>query len=201
MTRTTRKLVVGAALFLSCIACTANSGGNTGPSATASSADQFTPINQLKSISLDGDPLSETETSDTREAPRAVGEVHAGHYRMIAYTQGSSCGLLVVDAKRSKRSLINLVSAWPKDRSEGSQRYAAGPYGLASGAGSDASHSQASLYCSEKAMVVEFTSREDTSTAGQQGQVSLKERQSEPAALVMVVGSDDARKKITDHFK
>ncbi|GAU67334.1 hypothetical protein SSP35_04_04220 [Streptomyces sp. NBRC 110611] len=194
MAQVIRKLAIGAALSIACVSCTANGEGDA--PVTPSPVDQFTPLDQLKPINLDGDPLSGAETFDTRPTPRALGEVSTERYRMIVYTQGSSCGLLVVDAKTSQRPLINLVSAWPKNVSEGSQRYAAGPYNFASGAGSESSRSRASLYCSEKAMVVEFTPGEEASTSGQQGHVSTKKRHSDPESLVVVTGSDAARKRI-----
>ncbi|MFD0163593.1 hypothetical protein ACFVJH_05480 [Streptomyces decoyicus] len=194
MDKAIRKLVIGAALSLFCMACTATGGHN--PSPTPSSADRFTPLNRLKPIDLDGDPLSETETFHANGTPKAIGEVRTGNYRVIAYTEGSSCGILVVDAKSSKKPSINLVSAWPKNDSDGIRRYAAGPYSFASGAGSDGSHSRASLYCSESAMVIEYSAKGNAQASGRQGHVSIKERHSAPESLVVIVGSDAARKKI-----
>ncbi|MEU7435106.1 hypothetical protein AB0B07_30370 [Streptomyces sioyaensis] len=196
MAKAIRKLAIGAALSLLCMACTTTGGRN--PSSDASPADRFMPLSRLKPIDLDGDPLSETETfhMNEHEPPKALGEVRTGHYRIIAYTEGSSCGILVVDAKSSKKPSINLVSAWPKNDSDGIRRYAAGPYSFTSGAGSDGSHSRASFYCSESAMVVEYSAKEDAQASGRQGHVSIKERHSAPDSLVVIVGSDAARKKI-----
>ncbi|MGW2392149.1 hypothetical protein ACWCYK_22015 [Streptomyces lydicamycinicus] len=194
MAKAIRKLAIGAALSLSCMACTATSGNN--PSTAPSFVDRFTPLNRLEPIDLDGDPLSETETFQTSGTSKAIGEVHAGNYRVIAYTEGSSCGILVVDAKSSKKPSINFVSAWPKNDSGGIRRYAAGPYSFASGAGGDGSHSRASLYCSESAMVIEYSVKGNAQVSARQGHASIKERHSTPESLIVIVGSDAARKKI-----
>ncbi|MCF3176177.1 hypothetical protein IPZ61_23015 [Streptomyces sioyaensis] len=196
MAKAIRKLAIGAALSLLCMACTAAGGHN--PSTDASPADRFTPLSRLKPIDLDGDPLSETETFHAKEheSPKAIGEVRTDRYRIIAYTEGSSCGILVVDAKSSKKPSINIVSAWPKNDSDGIRRYAAGPYSFASGAGADGSHSRASMYCSESAMVIEYSAKGKAQASGRQGHVSIKERHSVPESLIVTVGSDAARKKI-----
>ncbi|GAA3163000.1 MULTISPECIES: hypothetical protein [Streptomyces] len=187
------KAATGAALSVFCVACTTQGGGS--PSPTNSPA-KYTPVNQLKSINLEGDPLSVTEISGAHESPKGVGEVRAGIYRIIPYTEENSCGLLVTDAKAPERPFINLVSKWPHSDSEGSRRYAAGPYNFTSGSGANGSHSHASIYCSKSAMVIEFRSAENVMTSGRQGHISLKKRHSNAEPVIVIAGSDDARKTV-----
>ncbi|WP_405744239.1 hypothetical protein OG422_20715 [Streptomyces sp. NBC_01525] len=188
------KAATGAALSVFCVACTMQGGGGGGSTSPANSPAKFAPINQLTAINLEGDPLSATEISSTHDAPKAVGEVQAGTYRVISYTEENACGLLVIDAKNPKRPFINLVSEWPRSDSEGSRRYAAGPYNFTSGAGANGSHSQASIYCSKSAMVIEFRPGENATVTGKKGHISLKKRHSNTEPVVMIAGSDDARK-------
>ncbi|MBH1938951.1 hypothetical protein I5Q34_32620 [Streptomyces sp. AV19] len=192
MVQATRKLAVGFTLALSLTACTM--GGERG-AIPESSAEQLIPLGRLKSIDLSGD-LPAAEEFPESKPPKAVGELRKGPRRLIAYTQEGSCGLLVADAANSKQSLIDITSAWPKNDSEGSKRYPAGPYSFTSGAGSSESETWASLYCSKAAMVIEYSSKEHAPASDQKGSVSTKAHQGDSDSLTVVIGSPEVRKTI-----
>ncbi|GHI08206.1 hypothetical protein Scel_65270 [Streptomyces cellostaticus] len=189
-----RKLALGVTLSLSCIACTSGGGSGTGHE---SSADQFTHLSQLKSIdSREERLIADDEFPPEPKAPKVIGELRKGSYRLIAYIQGDSCGFLVADAKSSERSLIHITSAWPRKDSEGSENYPAGPYSIASGAGASGSRAWVSLACSKSAMVIDYSSRDRGSTSDQRGNVSIKEHRNDPGNLTVIIGSREARERI-----
>lgn len=193
MAQVIRKLALGVTLSLSCIACTSGGGG----AGHESSADQFKHLSQLKSIdSREERLISDDEFPRQSKAPKVIGEVRKGSYRLIAYIQGDSCGFLVADAKTSERSLIHITSAWPRNDSEGSANYPAGPYSIASGAGVSGSRTWVSAACSKSAMVIDYSSRDRGSTSDQRGNVSIKEHRNDPGTLTVIIGSREVREKI-----
>ena len=194
MAQVVRKLAIGVILSLSCMACT--SGGGSGD-APESSADQFRHLSQLKSIDSNEEQIiAADEFPPQSQTPKVIGEVRKGPYRLIAYIQGGSCGFRVTDATNSKRSLIHITSAWPRNDSEGSSSYPAGPYSFASAAGASGSTEWVSLACSKSSMVIDYSSHDRGSTSGRRGNVSIKEHRNNPGNLTVIIGSREARERI-----
>jgi hypothetical protein len=189
-----RKLTIGVTLSLSCVACTSG-GGNE--AAHDSSASQFAHLSQLRSIdAAEEQIIAADEFPPESHAPKVIGEVRKGSYRLIAYIQGGSCGLRVADATNSKRSLLHITSAWPGNDSGGSVKYPAGPYSFASAEGASGSGTWASLGCSKSAMVIDYQSRTPGAVSDQQGNVSVKEHPKDPGALTVIIGPREARERI-----
>lgn len=194
MAEIVRKLAIGVTLALSCVACTSG-GGNGTPH--ESSTGKFAHLSQLKSIdAAEAQIIAADEFPSNSHAPKVIGEVRKGSYRLIAYIQGDSCGLRVTDATSSKRSLLNITSAWPGNDSGGSAKYPAGPYNFASAQSDSGSGSWASLGCSKSAMVIEYWSRTSGSASDQRGNVSVKEPPKDPGALTVVIGPRETRERI-----
>ncbi|MFE7114525.1 hypothetical protein ACFU99_03770 [Streptomyces sp. NPDC057654] len=196
MEKTLRELAMGAALLLSCVACTAAQGGESSGSDT-SAADDFTSLAKLPSVGLSGDSLSSIQSvqSASGEGPKPLGEVRQGEHQVVAYTQGKACGLAVSDGEPSGKGLIQLTSEWPEASSAGSRPYAAGPYSIASSSGADGS-AFVVLNCGDKAMVVEYSALDKKQATGR-GNVSIESSRKTPGDLLLIFGSKDARKEIS----
>ncbi|MFI1939635.1 hypothetical protein ACH44C_21070 [Streptomyces purpureus] len=183
---------MGATLLVTCVACTGGAKESREPSGTHRSGN-IAPLAQLADINVEGDPFSHL---DPDGGLHPLAEVRAGKDRLIVFTRGKSCGLLVAGTDSSSGSTINLESAWPHDSSEGSRRYTAGPYNTVSGAGSGDLRSWAEMSCSEAAVVVKYSSPEAAKAASTRGSVAVKTPAGSPAPLIMVVGSKEAQNKI-----
>ncbi|MGW3205170.1 hypothetical protein [Streptomyces sp. NPDC001135] len=193
LVRVMRNLILGVTLSFSCVGCMGGSEGIT----HESSPDQFTPLSQLKSVDSNEERIiSANEFPPKSRPPKVVGEVRESSYRLVAYIQGDSCGLRVGDAKNSTRSLIHVTSAWPKNNSEGTASYPAGPYSFASAAGASGSGLWVSLACSKSAMVIDYSSRDHASASGQRGNVSIAERRNDAGKIAVIIGSPEVRERI-----
>lgn len=192
MALTVRALVIGATLLISCAGCSGSSNG--------SPPGQFTQLKNLDPINVSGDVFADIEFEGSQQ-PRVVGEVRKGKYRIIAYTQGESCGVVAVSADDPKVSSVHLDSQWSKESSNSAQKYPAGPYSFTSGAGSRDPGAWTSLACSKNAMVIEYASRETEPASTPRGSLSIEEKAGKPPTLTMVVGSEKARSKILPHVR
>ncbi|MEU2717834.1 hypothetical protein [Streptomyces sp. NPDC007205] len=154
-------------------------------------------MSQLKSIDSNEERIiAADEFPSESRPPKVIGEVRASSYHLVAYIQGDSCGLRVADTKDSKKSLIQITSAWPRNSSEGNLSYPAGPYSFASAAGANGSGLWASLACSKSAMVIDYSSQDHGSASDQRGNVSINERHNDVGKLAVIIGSQEARERI-----
>ncbi|MER5973921.1 hypothetical protein ABT112_30125 [Streptomyces sp. NPDC002055] len=167
MTKRTTALVVGVTLGLMCTACTS---GEEGQKRVPPSPEPAA-LKRLPDISISGDPLAGRESGESPGTQRVLGEVHKGKARIIAYTEGDRCGVLVVNSGHTKNASINLITGWPDHKSEGSSNLPAGPYSTSSGADSEGT-GRASLSCGKNAMVVQYSSDVPASVSRQRGSVT-----------------------------
>ncbi|MER5891179.1 hypothetical protein ABT160_45855 [Streptomyces sp. NPDC001941] len=187
-----RWAAVGAVLAISGTACASGKGDDDAHSAAQVT---YTRVAQLEPVHVSGDVFADMEESSTSAAPHALGEVTRGGKRIIAYVQGGSCGVMVVDAADVRHASLNLRSAWPTTGSEGSSDYPAGPYSSARGAGSGTPGERASIACSSNAMIIRYQAPDAGPAVRPVGHVTVRE-ESDPRTTQLVVGSDAARSEI-----
>ncbi|MEU6760835.1 hypothetical protein [Streptomyces sp. NPDC046685] len=148
----------------------------------------FTPLTELDSISVAGDPLAEVQGD-----AKILAELQYNQSRLIAYTNSGSCGILAIVDLEPKVKLIHLVSNWPVE-DEGSNAYPVGPYNSASGAGE--LKTRASVLCSKNAMVIEYTPGEDGGPKQSRGQVTVTAAPHTPDTTRIIIGDPAARRQI-----
>lgn len=194
MNRTVRSLAVGMALSVACVACTAGEGGSD---ASPPPSPQATPLQKLDELSLSGDPMAEQDAELPVKERRPIGETRIGSNRIIAYVEGSRCGLLVIDSKGSVS--ISLETQWPQDASQGSSRLPAGPYNSTSAPGTNNSDPWASLSCGKNSMIIEYTSRVPGHVSAPRGSMEVVDNsQKNHTRYFVVVGSEAVRTEISN---
>ncbi|MGE6730812.1 hypothetical protein [Streptomyces sp. NPDC059900] len=147
-------------------------------------------------ISVSGDPFAELDDARPSAERRAIGELHKGGERLIAYTEGGRCGLLVTRSGNEKGPVLSLDTAMPKSDDQGSSKMPAGPYLKSSATGSGASKPWASMSCGKNAMVIEYSSHGTGNPSKPRGSVSTAEGPEGSHSLFVAVGEEGARKKI-----
>ncbi|MFF3765679.1 hypothetical protein ACFYYR_16545 [Streptomyces sp. NPDC001922] len=194
MTKRTTALVVGVTLGLMCTACT--SGEEEQKRVPPPASPEPATLKRLPEISISGDPLAGRESGESPGTQRVLGEVYKGKARIIAYTEGDKCGVLVLNSGHKKDASINLITGWPDHRSEGSSNLPAGPYSTSSGADSEGT-GRASLSCGKNAMVVQYSSDVPASVSRQRGSVTTAPSPGKKNFSV-VVAPRGIRKSIVD---
>ncbi|WP_328961148.1 hypothetical protein [Streptomyces virginiae] len=182
--------VVGAALILLFTGC---EGSDSPDPESPSVGTRVSPLAELHTISAAGDPLA-----DVQGAVRVLAELQYTQSRLIAYSNGESCGILVLADNDSKGKRIHLVSKWPAE-GDGSNVYPAGPYNSASGAG-DAG-TWASMLCSKNAMVIEYAPGEEGGPKQSRGQIAVTSVPNDRATSRIVIGDSGARRQIEGKAK
>ncbi|MFD6181265.1 hypothetical protein [Streptomyces goshikiensis] len=191
MARTKRTLAVGAALLALTVGCKSE-GGGLDP-ASPSRGTPGSQLTELGAISVADDPLTDMEGKI-----KILSEIEYENSRLIAYVNGSSCGVAVTLNGSSKEKQIHLVSKWPAT-AEGNNSYPAGPYNSASGAGSP--KAWASMLCSKNAMVIEYSSGDDANPAHSRGQVTVLRATGSPAKTRIIIGDSETRRQIADQAR
>ncbi|MFG2987983.1 hypothetical protein ACGFZK_01470 [Streptomyces sp. NPDC048257] len=151
---------------------------------------RFTPLTELDSISVAGDPLAEVQG-----AVKILAEFQYNQSRLVAYANSDSCGILAVTDSEPKGNRIHLVTKWPTE-SEGSNTYPAGPYNSASGAGG--TKTWAFVLCSKSAMVIEYTPGENGGPKQSRGQATVTAVPNTPDTSRIIIGDPGARRQIED---
>ncbi|MFF4950160.1 hypothetical protein [Streptomyces chattanoogensis] len=150
-------------------------------------------------VNLADDPLSEHDVSIGPEKRRVVGEVRNGPDRIIIYTTGQKCGLATTRKGDDKDLSLHVLTAWPKDRTDGTTSLPRGPYLNASGNGSRGTW--ASLSCGKEAMVVKFFSPAIATTSTYRGSLDVIKPPNAESPVSIVVGPRDIREKISAALK
>ncbi len=187
MARNKWTLTIGAALALLLAGC---NGSGSADTESPSPSMRFTPLTELSSISISGDPLAEVQG-----VVKILAELQYNQSRLIAYANSDSCGILSVADSEPRGNRIHLVTKWPAE-GEGTNAYAAGPYNSASAAGG--TMTWASVLCSKNAMVIEYTPGEDGGPKQSRGQVAVTAVPNTPGTSRIVVGDPGARRQIED---
>lgn len=154
-------------LGLLCTSCTTAAERGQDPSATASATASATPLARLPELAVPDDAFAGVDVDPSPPERRVLAEVQmGGGAHMFLYAQGNRCGVVTYAESDSRTPEAQLLAAPPRSAGDGTSRLPYGPYLLASGSGSGASHARLSLACGHRAMVVEYTSSalDDAST-------------------------------------
>ncbi|MEC4572504.1 hypothetical protein [Streptomyces virginiae] len=191
MARTRQTPVIGVALILLLTGC---EGGGTPDGESSANGARFTPLVELEGISPGGDP-----PADMAGPVKVLSELQYGQSRLTAYVKADSYGFIAAPKSDTPGhpagSGMHLVSTWPAD-GEGSDRYPAGPYSSASGAGDP--NAWASVLCSRNAMVIEYASGAAGAPEQARGHVTVTQVGNTPATLRIVIGDHTARQQIVN---
>ncbi|MCL8013802.1 hypothetical protein [Streptomyces sp. AS02] len=192
MTRTIRCLIAGIALGLACSACTTTDKATENPSSSPTDAELL----KLPTVDVTGDPFSELDVTPHEPSRRVIGEVHAGSERVILYTEGKKCGVVAFPSGADRKPSLQLLTAWPKNDNEGSSRLPFGPYMRTSGSGSGSTPAWAELSCSQKALVVNYSSPDASKNTKLTGSLSVSHSNDDKSISIVVSAEEANRKKI-----
>jgi hypothetical protein len=194
MTRMIRSIAIGTLLGISCVAC---STGEVEPKGSTSPVPRKTSqLNQLPEISLKGNPLPDQDTSVPPVKQRPIGEVQNGSDRIVAYTEGRKCGVLVIHSGNLRHPSVQLLTGWPKDNGAGTSQVPLGPYARSSALSADGSGAWVSAYCSKNAMIIDYSSDKKASPKHPRGSLSVSASPNKDNFTSVIAGTKDARRKI-----
>ncbi|MGW1809595.1 hypothetical protein [Streptomyces sp. NPDC002078] len=199
--RTTQFVVIGIAVSLASVACSASSGGAASPTRSASA--QGTPLSSLPRVDLTGKVSDTANPVLSPASSRVIAQVRSGPDYLIAYVTGHKCGLLVIRPDSPHAVQLQVTAAWPENPSEGSSRLPGGPY-LTATSTSATPGTFASLYCGVNSEVIEYSSSATGPASGVPsgiGPVSVVKPSKSGAPIIVSVGNADTRHDVTAHYK
>lgn len=194
MTRMIRSIAIGAALGLSCVACSIGEGGPKGSALPA--PRRAAQLNQLPEISLKGNPLPDQDTSLPPAKQRPIGEVQNGSDRIIAYVEGRKCGVLVIRSGNLGHPSVQLLTGWPKGDGAGTSQIPFGPYARSSAPSANESGSWVSAYCGKNALIINYSSNKKASPTHPRGSLSVTTSPDGGNSISVIVGVKEIRRKI-----
>ncbi|MFJ3310060.1 hypothetical protein ACIPSA_45085 [Streptomyces sp. NPDC086549] len=199
--RATQFIVVGTALSLASVACSASSGEATHP--TRSASPQATTLNSLPQVDLTG-KISDIATPVLSQTDgHAIAQTRSGPDYLVAYTTGHACGLLAIRPDNPQPVQINITAHWPKNASAEPDNLPGGPYLIAT-ATSATPGGFASLHCGTHSEVIEYSSRAAApkpETPSTLGPVSVVKPATAREPLIVSIGSADTRRDVITHYQ
>ncbi|MFD5703184.1 hypothetical protein [Streptomyces lasiicapitis] len=189
MIRSSRTAALALAVSLAVASCT--TGSHDDDASRPSSRSGPVPLENLRAIPLQGDPLEELGDGVEAEGTRPVAELRIGGDRLVTYLDRKSCGLAVTGPGEVG---FGLKAAWPEDDGDAQIDLPGGPYAQASSMSSFERRSTwTQLSCGKRAMVVEYGARDArAATSGARGAMSVV-RPRDGKTWFVVVGPKDVR--------
>ncbi|MFD9075610.1 hypothetical protein [Streptomyces lasiicapitis] len=188
MIRSSRTAALALAVSLAVASCT--TGSHDDDASRPSSRSGPVPLEKLRAIVLQGDPLEELGGGVPAEGTRPVAELRIGGDRLVTYLDSKSCGLAVTGPGEGN---FGLKAAWPEDGSDAQTDLPGGPYAEASMSSSERHSAWARLSCGKRAMVIEYGARDArAATSGARGAMSVV-RPRDGKTWFVVVGPKDVR--------
>ncbi|MFG2196014.1 hypothetical protein [Streptomyces sp. NPDC048639] len=189
-------LTVAATAVAVCAGCTKSVTPSDHAPASSRSAGEAGALGRLPEVVAADAPLAMEEIPVPAEKQRILGEVYSGGKRIIAYTGGQACGLLVLRSSTSRERVTTMKASWPTESSVGSSILPMGPYSTATSSNADDKGSWTSLSCAKDAMVIEYASDRSFRVTRTRGAVSTVRLHGRKNDLAVVVGEKSARSRI-----